>query len=275
MPTFARVLLMIAIASVCRAAGSQDDHRYADWRGAEQPQSEEQNLRPAADEQTDGNESAGNAARVEPPDGLRKLPFRFARAPADSVRSHVIRASATEAAPSPLTRPGESRPLGLKGHNGESASKRKTSGLQPGVTIGGSLAIVVGLFLIVAWMARRGMPKQPPLLPREAIEVLGRQRFGGKQQEVQLLRIGNKLVLVHVMAGHVEPLSEITDPAEVDRLTGICYQADPSSSTRRFQQTFEQLAKDNSSSTRASRDDPDKFDPSIFDDAGRKVTRAL
>ncbi len=275
MPTFARVWLIIAIASVCHAADSQDDHRYADWRGAEQLQSEEQALQPAADEQTDGNESAGNAAQVEPRNELRKLPFRFARAPADSVRSHVVRASATEAAPSPLTQPGKSRPLGLKGPSGESTSKRRTSGLQPGVTIGGSLAIVVGLFLIVAWMARRGMPQQPPLLPREAIEVLGRQRFGGKQQEVQLLRIGNKLLLVHVMAGHVEPLSEITDPAEVDRLTGICYQAHPSSSTRRFQQTFEQLAKGDSSSTRASRDYVDKFDPSIFDDADRKAAKAL
>lgn len=162
----------------------------------------------------------------------------------------------------------------LKAPRERSTSKQGRSGLPSITTLMGSVAIVVGLFLIVAWTARRAMPKQPPQLPREAIEILGRQRFGGKQ-EVQLLRVGNKLLLVHVVPGHAETLTEITDPVEVDRLTGICYQAHPKSSSRSFHQTFEQFASDKTTTARGSREPVDKLDLSMFDGLGRGKTKAV
>lgn len=37
----------------------------------------------------------------------------------------------------------------------------------------------------------------------------------------------------------VETLGEITDPLEVDRLTGLCYQTHPQGSTASFRQVFQ------------------------------------
>jgi flagellar biogenesis protein FliO len=101
----------------------------------------------------------------------------------------------------------------------------------------GSLSGVVGLFLIVAWMLRRGSPRVGGLLPREVVEVLGRAPLADRRQ-MQLLRLGNKLVLIAVSPTGTDTLAEITDPAEVDRLTGYCYQGHPNSSTTAFHKVF-------------------------------------
>jgi hypothetical protein len=62
-------------------------------------------------------------------------------------------------------------------------------------------------------------------LPSEVFEVLGRAPLANHQQ-AQLVRCGSKLLLVSVNAtsGGVRTLTEITDPAEVDRLIDLCRQ---------------------------------------------------
>jgi flagellar biogenesis protein FliO len=107
-----------------------------------------------------------------------------------------------------------------------------------------SLAIVVGLFFVVVWAVRRGMPKGAGMLPREALEVLGRAPLVGKQQ-VHLVRCGNKVILVCVCGLSVQTLTEITDPAEVERLTELCQ---PSSVTSAA--GFGQVLKQFSNSSR-------------------------
>ena len=94
------------------------------------------------------------------------------------------------------------------------------------ITVGGSLAIVLGLFFIVAWAMRKTAPRGRWLLPKEVFEILGRAPLGARQQ-VQLLRCGNKLLLVSITPNGAETLTEVTDPLEVDRIAGIC-QAGPS-----------------------------------------------
>ena len=271
MPTFARLLLCL-FAIVCGdVAWSQTSDRYADWpRETPAVPAPEEGLAAPVDEAAPA-ELAEEAPWQAPARPVRKLPFRFERAPAGD-RSKVIRASATEAVPQPLSKPKTAKPIALKPRSASAASKHGHAGLPSANTLIGSVAVVVGLFVVVAWAARRGMPKQPPLLPREAMEVLGRQRFGGKQ-EVQLVRVGNKLVLIHMMPGHAEPLTEITDPEEVDRLTGICYQARPHSSSRGFQQTFQQFAEERPA-RRPARPEVDKLDLSMFDGVGRKAGKA-
>ena len=96
---------------------------------------------------------------------------------------------------------------------------------------------VIGLFLIVAWVLRRGLPRVGGLLPREVVEVLGRAPLADRKQ-MQLLRLGNKLVLIAVSPTGTDTLAEITDPVEVDRLTGYCYQGHPNSSTVAFHKVF-------------------------------------
>lgn len=114
--------------------------------------------------------------------------------------------------------------------------------VSPLVTVAASLGIVLGLFLLVVWVMRRGMPKNVPILPREALEVLGRAPLVGRQQ-VHLVRCGNKILLLSVSPGGAETLSEITDPIEVDRLAGICQQANPNSVSSSFRQIFQRFEK--------------------------------
>ena len=106
-----------------------------------------------------------------------------------------------------------------------------------------SLAVVLGLFFAVAWAMRRGMPQGPALLPREAVEVLGRTPLAGRQH-AHLIRCGNKLLLVYLSPGVAETLAEIADPMEVDRLVGLCRQAHPQSSTASFRQILQQFGRE-------------------------------
>jgi hypothetical protein len=58
---------------------------------------------------------------------------------------------------------------------------------------------------------------------------------------VQLLRCGGKLLLVSVTPTTAETLTEITDPAEVERLAELCHQGRAQGATACFRRVFEQL----------------------------------
>lgn len=107
-------------------------------------------------------------------------------------------------------------------------------------TVVSSLAIVIGLFLLVVWVTRRGKPGQARALPSEVVEVLGRAPMTGKQ-EMQLLRVGSKLVLVCHTADGLQTITEITDAEEVERLSGLCQQSSEGSVTATFRQVFSNL----------------------------------
>jgi flagellar biogenesis protein FliO len=126
-----------------------------------------------------------------------------------------------------------------------------TGQLNSPTTVLGSLGVVVGLFVLMAWFVRRGLPKAAAPLPREVVEVLGRAPLAGRLQ-MHLVRLGNKLVLVSATPTGIEAVAEITEPAEVDRLLGICAQAGPQSATAAFRQALGQLARQ--AETNSSRD---------------------
>jgi flagellar biogenesis protein FliO len=108
---------------------------------------------------------------------------------------------------------------------------------------GTALAIVLGLFFVCIWLLRRGGKKKAALLPAEVVSVLGRIALAPKQM-AELLRVGNKLVLVALTPDGAKPLTEVTDPEEVDRLTGLCQRHDPHSATAAFEQVFRELSRD-------------------------------
>lgn len=118
------------------------------------------------------------------------------------------------------------------GDNGASGEKPKSAGSGAATVIAG-LVFVLGLFLVAAWLLRRGLPNQNRALPREAVATLGHIPFPGRQQG-QLLRVGNKLVLVSFSNAGADVITEVTDPLEVDRLSGMCAQADPYGAVRSF-----------------------------------------
>jgi len=96
-----------------------------------------------------------------------------------------------------------------------------TSNTRSVVTTVASLAVVLGVFGAVVWTMRRGMPKATQRLPSTVVEVLGQTQLAYRQN-LQLIRLGSKLLLVSVTAGGAETLGEVTDPTEVERLTALC-----------------------------------------------------
>ena len=106
-----------------------------------------------------------------------------------------------------------------------------------------ALAVVVGLFLTCAWLVRRGQKKSNSNLPEGVVNVLGRVPLAARQF-AELVHVGNKLVLLSVTPNGVEPLVEVTDAAEIDRLLGLCQQRRAGSTTAEFEQVFRQLAEE-------------------------------
>ena len=142
--------------------------------------------------------------------------------------------------------PRESRPatkLPLpKSAEGSSAS-RTTGGGASTSTVLIALAVVLGLFFGLVALLRRGMPQQTRTLPTEAVELLGRIALPGRRQG-HLIRVGNKITLVSFANNETRPLIEITDPQEIDRLAGLCKQADPTSATRSFRSVVDGFFRD-------------------------------
>jgi flagellar biogenesis protein FliO len=113
-----------------------------------------------------------------------------------------------------------------------SSTRTPTTGRTMTTVVGG-LAICLGVFFLFVWVTKRHGPTGWAPLPKEVVESLGRAPLSGRQQ-LQLLRVGRKLVLLNVTATTVKTLTEITDPLEVERLVGLCHQTAPNSVTASF-----------------------------------------
>jgi flagellar protein FliO/FliZ len=108
-------------------------------------------------------------------------------------------------------------------------------------TVISSLAVVLGLFALVAWFTRRARPRSKVALPGEVVETLGRAPLNARQ-EMHLVRVGNKLLLLSVTATDAETLTEITDPDEIDRLTHLCRQHQTNGIANSFHELFSHLS---------------------------------
>lgn len=139
----------------------------------------------------------------------------------------------TASAPLPLAPRSPDAPKALERPGGFAATPSVAS-------IAGALAAVLGLFLVFAWATRKSMPQGMSRLPTEALEVLGRMPVHGKQ-EFQLVRIGNKLVLLAVSPMGMECVAEVDDPVEVERLCAMCKKSAPGSVTDSFREVLSQL----------------------------------
>lgn len=84
-----------------------------------------------------------------------------------------------------------------------------------------SWAIVLGLFLVLLWVLRGKLPQATRRLPTAAVELLGRTTVGPRQ-ELQLVRVGSKLLLLGSTNQGLTTLTEIVDPAEVEQLEQAC-----------------------------------------------------
>jgi len=151
--------------------------------------------------------------------------------------------ASSETASRPVERAGFPR-LAAAGRTARQGGQSATDGnpaTRSIATVISSLAIVLGLFCIVAWLIRRAAPSGSGVLPSDVFEVLGRASIA-KGQQVQLLRCGDKLLLVCTTPEGTETLTEIEHPDQVTRLAGLCKSAQAGSATAAFRQAFQQFS---------------------------------
>jgi flagellar biogenesis protein FliO len=100
---------------------------------------------------------------------------------------------------------------------------------------------VLGLFFVLAWCLQRVGPKNSARLPKEAVDVVGEAPLVGRQQ-MQLVRVGNRLLLLAIQSGSAETLVEISEPAEVEHLLALCRRGAAGSASATFRQALEEMA---------------------------------
>jgi flagellar biogenesis protein FliO len=115
--------------------------------------------------------------------------------------------------------------------------------LAPLISVGGTLLIVIAAFFILAMFLRKVSPPSNRPLPKDAFECLGRHYLTQKHQ-LQLLRVGSRIVLVSVMPDGVSTLVEITDPDEAVSLLGLCRRLDSNSSSEMFRKTVASMSEE-------------------------------
>lgn len=163
--------------------------------------------------------------------GCPRLPFRIE--PVAAARSAAV-ATVGDERPLPLAPPRRTA-----GH-GRTAPVPPSPG-RAVTTVLASLGVVLGLFLLLTWFLRRARPQAYGSLPGEVVETLGRAPLNGRQ-EMHLVRVGNKLLLLSVTATNAETLTEITEPEEIRRLTGICQQHTGGGMSASFREVLAQLS---------------------------------
>ena len=85
----------------------------------------------------------------------------------------------------------------------------------------GSLAVVVGGYLAMVVVLRKFSGGGQRGIPTEVVSVLGNLPYGHKQN-LRLVRLGSKLVLLINGPEGTHPIGEITDPSEVEYLAALC-----------------------------------------------------
>ena len=228
MPPVARIVGVIVVWAVCPA-----------WLAAQGPRSATAVPAPSrsASDTSWDSPLPGGAAPAGPfaAGGVQTASYETPASPA---------APAKAASTTPLPTPGNAErqtELPPRKLSAGGTPRAPAVGVPELLTTASSLAVVLGLFFLFAWIVRRAGPKGSTVLPGEVLEVLGRAPLALRQQ-VYLIRCGRKLILVHACPDNVETLTEITEPDEVDRLLGLCRQTQSTSATAAFRQVFQQFA---------------------------------
>ena len=97
----------------------------------------------------------------------------------------------------------------------------------------GALGLVVAMIFLARYVLRRFSATGKATGRAEAIEVVARATLGARQQ-LSLVRLGKKLVLVGSGPSGMSPLAEVTEPEEVTELLAEARAADRGTFARLF-----------------------------------------
>ena len=185
-----------------------------------------------------------NAAPMPTTHPSQVVPAQFTQVTGNQVTgTQVPSSSAARTAAANPASGHEPRPLKPPSSaDAKAGSKGSTGTVQMFISVISSLAIVIGLILASAWFYRKAAPTISGALPKQVVQVLGRTPLAPRQQLI-LLRLGSKLVLVSNLHGEVRTISEITDPLEVDRLAGLCEASQPGSISESFRSVLHNIGR--------------------------------
>lgn len=207
----------------------------------------------SAQAQGDQASPQGRPAESRGARGESNQPYVLDRSPTRNAHQPTSTAGATSSRGEPV-RPDERRtplkreadkpiPLLPPEDDAELSAPPSTSTGRMIWTVVSSLAVVLGLYFVVAMLSRRGAVGGPAPLPTEAFEVLGRAPLTGRQH-AQVVRFGDKLILLCVSATGVDSLAEVTSVEEVERIAALCQQQRPDSVTQTFRQVLTQFSRE-------------------------------
>jgi flagellar biogenesis protein FliO len=93
----------------------------------------------------------------------------------------------------------------------------------PLVTVGSSLAIVLGLFAALVWVSRKASKNSVGNreIPDDAMRILGKKSLG-TSGSIALVRCGHSLLIVGVHTSGMQRLGEISDIDEVRHIEALC-----------------------------------------------------
>lgn len=143
-------------------------------------------------------------------------------------RSHAtISLQAPSASEADQTLPGRPlRPIS----DVDSADGPRRSAAMPLVTIGSSLAVVLGLFAALVWVSKKSgvAAHRGGTVPDQALQLLG-QKSLGTAGSIALVRCGRRVLVVGLSSSGMQSLAEITDAEEVRHLESLCLGTAPTS----------------------------------------------
>lgn len=126
----------------------------------------------------------------------------------DAAPSGDVRADAPTVADAPPA--AADRPFSIPGLSGISGGGWEL--LRVGLALGVVLALAIGLQRLLRRVGRGG-----PGRPSGVLEVMARYPVG-RGQQLSIIRLGRRLLLVHQHAGAMRTITEVTDPDEVASL---------------------------------------------------------
>jgi len=151
--------------------------------------------------------------------------------PTQQPKQENVRATGHAAAPIPLKRTDRGTDVAVFSKDDD---RGPTGSLWTAVA---ATAFILLLILGGARLLKKHVPLGNATLPQEAFEVVGKRHLDPRQR-VYVVRFGRRILLIGSYPDGMTTLAEITDPVEVDQLTGLCRQTDPDSGVV---QTFRQL----------------------------------